>query len=100
MPVALELAAGAVQSLAAERCGPSGPVTVTARPVGADRCTATLHDQVGALVRRLSPLAEDGAEAGNPAGAERTRWRIGADELPTGATVRVTCRPPAVAERE
>jgi hypothetical protein len=98
--VALELVSGVVRSLAAERCGADGAVTVTAKPLALDRCTAALHDRDGARVRRLSPLATPDTELGAPAGEDGIRWRIGADDLPAGATVRVTCRPPGAGEGE
>jgi murein DD-endopeptidase MepM/ murein hydrolase activator NlpD len=99
--VTLELESGAVRSLVAERCGADAPIIVTGRPMDGDRCGAMLHDNAGALVRRLIPVRPpDGDVAVSPSGSE-VRWQVGAEILPPdGGILRVTCRPYAPAEGE
>ena len=93
--VTIEVEAGGVRSLLAERCTAVGSLTVTAVPAEEHRCGAAVHDAAGQHLLRLIPVL---AGVGNSTG--ETRWTVPAEVVRAGITVRLTCAPVATAERE
>ncbi|MGD9895435.1 MAG: M23 family metallopeptidase [Dehalococcoidia bacterium] len=79
-----------LRSLIAERCAGSDSTTVSVQPLADFRCIADLVEQD--TIQRLLPLPA-AAPSDWPSPPKEMRWRVESEEIRTGTTLRVTCRP-------